>query len=106
MKNDFVKDNDKELFNQIFNNKKIKEIHIDTYMDSPYVLFARIIEKNLLISNENNRMIIRKNDRYKTVIVNIFFDEIEDCRIKQYTDNQYEILFGVRNIYYKILVIM
>lgn len=102
----FVNDNNKELLSKIFNNEKVKEVHIDTYIDEPYILFSRVIEKNVSMNKKDNRITIRKNDRNKTMIVNIFFDEIKDCAIKQYSNNQYELLFNVRNICYKMLVII
>ena len=102
----FVRDGNKELLNKIFNSKKIKEIHVDTYMENPYRLFARFTGENLSIINKDNRVAIFKNDKYKTMMVNILFNEIEDCFIKQYSDNHHEILFKVCNVCYKILIIV
>jgi hypothetical protein len=103
---EFENDCNREIFGKIFgNSKKIKEIHIDTYVDKPFMLLARMDEKNVMVFT-GNRITIHKNDRYKTIILNILLEEISDCMFKKYTDNQYEILFNVRNICYKILVII
>lgn len=102
----FVKDCEKELFGKIFGDiKKIKEIHIDVYMDKPYMIFSRVIEKDVVLKN-NNRIVVHKNDKYKTVIVNVPFNEIINCVYKKYADNQYEIIFNIQNVCYKMLVII
>ena len=103
----YVKDCNKELFGKIFNeNVKIKEIHIDIYIENPYMLFSRISGKNVFTLKNSNRFIVCKSDRHKTVVVNILLDEISNCMVKQYVDNQYEILFNIQNICYKIFIII
>ena len=102
----FVKDCSKELFGKIISNKKLKEIHIETYTNKPYMLFGRIIEKNVTMLQETNRIVIRMSDKYKTILVNLILDEIKDCFFKQYMDNQYEIVFNIHNLHYKILIII
>ena len=104
---DYELDIDKKILNQICNCKSVvKEIHIDIYTEKPYILFARIIEKKVTILNSDNRIIFYKKDRYKTIILNLLFNEIENCFVKKYSDKQYAVLFTIHNISYKILIII
>lgn len=102
----FVKDEDKKIFDKIFNGNKISEINIDTYIDEPFMLFSRIKEKNVITKNVDGRIIFSKSDRHKTHIVSILFDKIKNCMVKQYTSNQYEFHFELYGMNYKILVII
>lgn len=99
-------DEDKKILNQICNCENIKEVHIDVYIEKPFILFARVIEKKVMTSNIDNRITFSKRDRYKTVVLDLLFNEIEDCFVKKYSDKQYSILFTIRNISYEMWVII
>ena len=77
----FIKDEDKKIFDKIFNGNKISEINIDTYIDEPFMLFSRIKEKNVITKNVDGRIIFSKSDRHKTHIVSILFDKIKNCQL-------------------------
>lgn len=102
----FVADNAKDEFKQIINHNRFKMLRIDIYMINPYMLFLRGIEKNVSVAFENGRVIIRKKDKNNTSIVDILFDKISNCIIKKYSDMQYEMIFTIHNIYYKLLVVI
>lgn len=104
-KHNFKSDNDMSEFNQIFSNNKV-DVHIDTYIDKPYIMIARIIENGVSPLIENGRFILRKKDRNKTVLVNLPLEDIEDCATKMYAESHYQVLFKVCNVCYKMLVIL
>ena len=91
------------------NNVKLKEIHIDIYPENPIVssayfsLILRASEKNATISVENDRIIFKKNDKHKTHFVNVLASKIIECFSKE-SDNCYEFILNVQNIYYKITI--
>jgi hypothetical protein len=92
------------------NNLKLKEIHIDIYPDNPlksstsFMLLLRTSEKNIIISNDGNRLILKKNDRYETHIMNVLFSKITECFFKV-SDSCSEFILNVQNIFYRISVL-
>ena len=83
---------------------KIKELHLDTYINEPYMLLSRVIDKNVSHSLKDNRVVLRKKD--DTVIMNIPIDEIEGCAIKEFSNSHYQVLFNLYNIQYKVLAVV
>ena len=102
----FVEDVDKMQLNHIFGKKCFKILHVDLYSDSPYMLFSRILEKNVLVDLEDGRIIIKKKDKHNTSIIDILFNNIEHCVVKQYNDSQYEVIFAIHNLCYKLLIVI
>lgn len=102
----FVEDVDKIQLNHIFSKKCFKILHVDLYSDNPYMLFSRIIEKNVFVSLKDGRIVIKKKDKHNTSLIDILLDNIEHCIIKQYNDSQYELIFTIHNLWYKLLVII
>ena len=102
----FVMDNEKVEFKRIFSNNRFKTLHMDMYSLDPYMLFMRSIENNVTVIFENDRIIICKKDRHKTHIMNILFECVDNCIIKKYSDSQYEIIFAINNVSYKMLVVI
>ena len=102
----FITDDKKAGFKCIFSNNSFKTLHMDMYTLDPYMLFMRSIENNPMVAIENDRIIIRKKDKYKTHIMDILFDHIDNCIIKEYSNVQYEIIFAIHNVYCKLLIII
>ena len=109
----FVKDENNSKLKEVFkNNSKLKEIHIDIYLENPlatctksFMLLLRTIEKGMIISNDDNRLILKKNiDRFNTNFMNIPFSEITECYCKV-SDGCSEFIINVQNIYYKITIL-
>lgn len=96
----------KEFFK---NNLKLKEIHIDIYPDNPlksstsFMLLLRTSEKNTIISNDGDRLILKKNDIYGTHFMNVLFSKITECIFKT-SDSCSEFIISVQNIFYKITI--
>ena len=112
MKFGLTKDESNFQLKEVFkNNLKLKEIHIDVYPDNPliassapFMLLLRMIENNVIVSNDEDRIILKKNDKYKTYLANILLSEITDCCYK--TSNElYEFIFKVRNTYYRVNIL-
>lgn len=91
------------------NNIKLKEVHIDIYPENPlassecFSLMLRASEKNATISVEGDRIIFKKNDKYKTHFVNVLSSKITECFSKK-SNGCYEFIINVQNIYYKITI--
>jgi hypothetical protein len=100
----FVTDKTIAIFKRIFGNNKFKTFHIEAYSLNPYMLFSRIVEKNVVVVIKDGRFIVQKKDRYNTNIVDIRLEYIDDCIVKQHNDLLYEIIFAIYNTYYKLLV--
>ena len=107
----FVKDENNSQLKEVFkNNLKLKEIHIDIYPDNPmslptsFMLLLRTNEKNVVVSNDGARLILKMNDRYNTHFMNIPFLNISECFLR-IVENYYEFILNIRNTYYKITVL-
>lgn len=107
----FVKDENVSQLKEVFkNNLKLKEIRIDIYPDNPmllpttFMLLLRTHEKNVIVSNDNTRLVLKRNDRYNTHFMNISFTNISECFSKVF-ESYYEFILNIRNTYYKITII-
>ena len=85
-----VKDENNFQLKEVFeNNLKLKEIHIDVYPENPlissstpFMLLLRTIEKNIAVSNDENRLVLMRNDGHGTYFLNVLFAEIKECYYK------------------------
>lgn len=107
----FIKDENNSQLKEVFkNNLKLKEIRIDVYPDNPmslptsFMLLLRTCEKNVITSNDGNRLVLKRNDRYNTHFMNIPFSNVSECFLKIFK-NYYEFILNIRNTYYKITVL-
>lgn len=110
MKFGFVKDEDYFELNKVFkNNAKLKEIHIDIYPENPlsssiaFMLLLRTSNKNVKVLNNNDRLILLKNDEINTHIINIATSNILECFYIN-NENYTEFILNIQNIYYKITI--
>lgn len=107
-----TKDEDNSQLKEVFKNDlKLKEIHIDIYPEhplfsssAPFMLLLRTIEKNAIVLNDEDRIILKRSDKYSTYFMNLLFSEITECYYK-YLDNFHEFILNVRNIYYRIIIL-
>jgi hypothetical protein len=104
-KYNFKLDNSLSEFNQIFSNRRI-DVSIDTYVDEPYMMLARVMENGVSPLVENGRFILRKTDRNKTVIMNIPSGMIEGCVTKMYSESHYQVLFKIHNVCIKMFTVL
>lgn len=111
MKFGFIKDEDNSQLKNIFqNNLKLKEVHIDVYPDNPmvsssdFVLLLRTHDDNVVVLNDDNRLILKRCDKYETHIMNILFSSVFECYVKS-IETYREIIMNVQNIYYKITIL-
>ena len=92
------------------NDKKIKEIHIDTYPNNPleasipFKLLLRTIEENVTVLNDGNRLALQMNDRFGTYIMNILLSDINECLVETVDEHYFEFILNIQNIYYRITV--
>lgn len=111
MKFGLVKDeNNLQLKETLKDNVKLKEIHIDIYPENPlisssapFMLLLRTIEKNVAVSNDKDRIILKRDDGCETYFMNILFSEIKECYYKV-IDGCSEFILNIQNIYYRITV--
>lgn len=108
----FVKDENNLQLNKVFkNDNKLKEIHIDIYPENPlvsssvpFMLLLRTIGKKIIISNDNERLILKKNiDGYETHFINVLLSEIKESYF-MYDSVYSEFILNIQNIWYRITV--
>ena len=103
----FIEDYDLYTFENVFINKNIKEVHIDAYMNDPYMLFSRMVENSVTSLLQDGRLVIRKNNgKSSLVLMDIPFNSIMECIVKKYSNSHYQFVFVVENVCYKILAII
>lgn len=111
MKFGMVKDENNSQLKEIFkNNSKLKEVHIDTYPDNPlvtssapFMLLLRAIESDVSAIIDEDRLILKRNDKYGTYFMNVLFSKITECYYKTSND-LYEFILNVQNVYYRITI--
>ena len=111
MKFGLIKDeNNFQLKEVLKNNSRLKEIHIDVYPENPlvsssapFMLLSRTIEKNALVSGDEDRLILIRNDEFGTYFMNVLFSEIKGY----YKDTCVfsEFILNIQNIWYRITVL-
>ena len=79
----FANDNDLKVLQSTI--PRLSEIHMDIYIENPYIY---------------------KNDRKHTFLFNVLQNEITECMFKKYSEAQYEYVFRIHSITYKLLVII
>lgn len=107
-----IKDENNFQLKEIFkNNLRLKEVHIDTYIENPlvsssapFMLLLRTIEKNVTISNNDERLVLVRDDGYDTYFMNILFPEIKECYYRD-TYVSSEFILNIQNIWYRITVL-
>lgn len=111
MKLGFIKDESGLQLKEVLkDNAKLKEVHIDIYPTNPlasltsFMLLLRTFENNVTVSNDGNRIILKKNDIYETYFMNILFSKITECFVR-ISETCSELILNVQNIYYKITVL-
>ena len=112
MKFGLVRDeNNLKLKEVLKDNIILKEIHIDTYPDNPFItsstpfmLLLRTIEKNAIVTNDGDRLVLKRNDEYETYFINILFSKVTECFYKM-CDVCSEFILNIQNIYYRITVL-
>lgn len=87
-----------------FKNKKIKELHMDTYINEPYMLLSRVIDKNVSHLLQDDRVVLRRKD--STVLMNVPLNDIQNYTAREFADSHYQVLFNVHNVQYKVLAIV
>ena len=109
MKFGFAKDVDNLKLKEIFkNDSHLKDIHIEIFSENPlvtpsksFMLLLKTIEKNVAVLNDDNRIVLKKNDEYQTYLMNILFSEIMECYFKV-EESYSEFILNIQNIYYRI----
>lgn len=107
----FSKDENNLQLAEIFQDGiQLKEIHIDIYSSSPFdkvvipILMLRRNEKNALISNDGESIVVKKDDRHNTYIAEILLDSINDSYFKTNFENSFDFILNCQNIYYKVTI--
>ena len=111
MKFGFTKDESNRQLEEVFEDGiKLNEVYIDIYPENPlsssasFTLLLRTHEKNVSVSNDDIRLILKKNDRYNSCFMNILLSKVDECFFK-ITDSCYEFILNVQNIFYRITVL-
>ena len=98
-----------QLKSVLKDNVRLKEIHIDAYPENPLIpsnefsLLLRTTEKNVDVSIDNDRIVLKKNDVCKTHFVNVLMSKITEC-FSKISENYSEFILNIHNIYYRITI--
>ena len=110
MKYGFINDIEKTKLKEILKDKIIlKDVHIDIYPENPlnsstlFMLLLRAYEKNVKVLNDNNRIVLIKNNKDKTCIMNILISKITECLFRIY-ENSIEFILNIQNTYYRVTI--
>lgn len=110
MKFGFVREKNELRFKEMVEKEnKLKEIHIDVYPENPltsptsFMLLLRTSESKAKISIDDKRIILKRNDAQETQFMNVIISKITDC-FSKISDDYYEVILNVQNIYYRITV--
>lgn len=111
MKFGLIKDEENLRLKEVFkNNVRLKETHIDIYPDNPlikssapFMLLLRAVERDILIINDDNRLILKRRNDENTCLMNVLFSEITDCYCN-ISESYTEFIFKIQNTYYKITI--
>jgi hypothetical protein len=68
------------------------------------MLLLRTSEKNVTVSNDGKRLVLKKDGRYETHFVNVLFSKMVGC-FCNISDNYSEFILNIHNIYYRIIVL-
>lgn len=90
-------------FRNAFSSYNINEMYMDVYSNEPYMLFSRVVCKNVSSTIENDRLVVKQNNGIS--ILNIDLSYVHQCVFKKYSESNLQFIFNLQDIYYKILVI-
>lgn len=106
----FVREKNELRFRRMFEKEnRLREIHIDVYPENPiasptsFMLLLRASESNARISIDDERIILKRNDKQETHFMNVIISKITDC-FSKISDDYYEVILNVQNLYYKITI--
>lgn len=104
-------ENNLKLKEVLKDNAKLKEIHIDIYPENPlvasstpFMLLSRTIEKNVIVSNNNDRLILKRNDKFETCFMNILASKVTESFFK-ISESYSEFILNIQNIYFRITIL-
>lgn len=108
----FTEDKGNSKLKEVFKDKiKLKEIHIDIYQENPliassapFMLLLRTIENNATVINDEDRLILKGNDKFENYFMNVLFSEITECYYKN-NGSFSEFILNIQNIWYRINVL-
>lgn len=111
MKFGLTKDENNLKLKEVLKNNTKLEIHIDIYSENPlmtssttpFMLLLRTIEKRATVSNDEHRLVLKKNDNYETHLMNVLFSKIVECFYK-ISDGYSEFILNIQNIYYRLII--
>lgn len=108
----FVNDEKNLRLEETFKDSvRLKEMHIELYPNNPmeshnpFKLFIRVVEKNVIVSNDGNRLIFKKSDKFGTYITNILLSDVTECLVRTNEEHCSTFVIKVQNIWYKIEVL-
>ena len=107
----FIKDENNLKLKEVFEDGAVlKDIYIDIYSKDPisdsssaFMLLLRASGKKIIVENNEDRLVLKKNDSFNTCLMSILFSEIKSCYC-EILDTCSEFVISIQNIYYRITV--
>lgn len=103
-------ENNSQLKKVLKDEVELKEVHINIYPENPliyskkpFMLLLRTVEKDVIASIDDDRIILTRNDGCKTQFVNVLFSEIAECYYQTFS-NCSEFILNIQNIWYRTIV--
>lgn len=67
------------------------------------MLLLRMIEKNVIVHSDDNRIIFKKKDKWETCLSDVLFSKIKECFYK-ISDTCSEYIVNIQNVFYRVTV--
>lgn len=100
----YTKDNDKSKIICILKDKiDLETVSIDAYLAKPYTLILRSAEDSLTADMENERVVVKRNGKDRTSIMNVPIENVDNIYFKFTEDSKCRMFFTVRNICYSVM---
>lgn len=88
----FANDNDLKVLQSTI--LRLSEIHMDIYIENPYMLLSRLAEKKVSGSIEDGRIIFYKNDRKHTFLFNVLQMKLQSVCSRNIAKHSMNLCFG------------
>lgn len=99
----FKASTDTSTFNDVFEGKTFRKIHIDAYNNQPYMLFGRMVVHNARIALEEGRVILR--DKNDIILVDIPLESICEYYVKKCKEYCHYVV-RIKDVYYNVLMVL
>lgn len=100
----YIKDKDKSKITRVLKDKiELETVSIDAYLADPYMLILRSAEDSLTADIEDERVIVKRNGKDNTNIMNLPIRSVDNVYFKFTDDSKCRMFFTIKNICYSVM---